>query len=105
MEGSTARPCSCVVGAAAWLCCAAANGGRKQASEAVDGFRRALKENGVIRVPVVVIGAGPYGLSLAAHLDARGIAFRIFGRPMAFWASIAAASPDRFLKSFCFGTT
>ena len=57
------------------------------------------------RVPVAVIGAGPYGLSLAAHLHARRIPFRIFGRPMAFWASIAAAAPGRFLKSFCFGTT
>jgi 2-polyprenyl-6-methoxyphenol hydroxylase-like FAD-dependent oxidoreductase len=28
---------------------------------------------------VVIVGAGPYGLSLAAHLRARGISFRIFG--------------------------
>lgn len=35
---------------------------------------------------VVVIGAGPYGLSLAAHLQARGLDFRIFGRPMGTWA-------------------
>ena len=34
---------------------------------------------------VAIIGAGPYGLSLAAHLRARGIDFRIFGRPMATW--------------------
>ena len=38
-------------------------------------------------VDVVVIGAGPYGLSLAAHLRARGIAFRIFGRVMDSWMS------------------
>jgi cation diffusion facilitator CzcD-associated flavoprotein CzcO len=30
---------------------------------------------------VIVIGAGPYGLSIAAHLSRRGIAFRIFGGP------------------------
>ena len=34
---------------------------------------------------VVIIGAGPYGLSLAAHLRARGVDFRIFGNPMGFW--------------------
>ncbi len=34
---------------------------------------------------VAIIGAGPYGLSLAAHLGARGVNFRIFGNPMEFW--------------------
>jgi len=33
----------------------------------------------------VIIGAGPYGLSVAAHLRHRGIPFRIFGRPMDSW--------------------
>src|SRR5450755_1269954 len=32
-----------------------------------------------------IIGAGPYGLSVAAHLRSRGIPFRIFGRPMDSW--------------------
>ena len=36
-------------------------------------------------VDVVVIGAGPYGLSVAAYLKARGVDFRIFGRPMETW--------------------
>jgi hypothetical protein len=31
---------------------------------------------------VAVIGAGPYGLSIAAHLRSRGVEFRIFGAPM-----------------------
>lgn len=35
---------------------------------------------------VAIIGAGPYGLSLGAHLRARGTSFRIFGDPMAFWS-------------------
>ena len=35
--------------------------------------------------PVVVIGAGPYGLSVAAHLRAAGIPTLVFGQPMAFW--------------------
>ncbi len=36
---------------------------------------------------VAVIGAGPYGLSAGAHLRAKGIATRVFGEPMEFWAS------------------
>jgi thioredoxin reductase len=36
---------------------------------------------------VAIIGAGPYGLSLAAHLRARGIDCRVFGRPMDTWAA------------------
>lgn len=35
---------------------------------------------------VAIIGAGPYGLSIAAHLRGRGIRFRIFGRAMDSWA-------------------
>lgn len=36
-------------------------------------------------IDVAVIGAGPYGLSLAAHLSARGVSHRIFGRPLETW--------------------
>jgi hypothetical protein len=36
-------------------------------------------------VDVAIIGAGPYGLSIAAHLKALGIGFRIFGSPMKTW--------------------
>jgi hypothetical protein len=36
--------------------------------------------------PVVVVGAGPYGLSVSAHLSARGVEHRVFGRPMSLWA-------------------
>ena len=36
-------------------------------------------------VDVIVIGAGPYGLSVAAHLKARGVEYRIFGKPMETW--------------------
>ncbi len=32
-----------------------------------------------------IFGAGPYGLSIAAHFRRRGIPFRIFGRPMDSW--------------------
>ena len=53
---------------------------------------------------VAIIGAGPYGLSVAAHLAAQNIEHRIFGRPMSFWSQIAAAGSERYLKSYCFGT-
>ena len=36
-------------------------------------------------IDVAIIGAGPYGLSIAAHLKARGVDFRIFGSPMQTW--------------------
>jgi thioredoxin reductase len=36
-------------------------------------------------VDTAIVGAGPYGLSLAAHLRASGVPFRIFGRPMETW--------------------
>ncbi|RSS80212.1 NAD(P)-binding domain-containing protein [Streptomyces sp. WAC06614] len=34
---------------------------------------------------LVVIGAGPYGLSVAAHAAAAGLDVRVLGRPMASW--------------------
>src|SRR5215831_17635190 len=37
------------------------------------------------RCDVAVIGAGPYGLAVAAHLRAAGLATRAFGHTMAFW--------------------
>jgi len=34
---------------------------------------------------VAVIGAGPYGLAVAAHLKAAGVETRVFGEPLEFW--------------------
>ena len=34
---------------------------------------------------VAIVGAGPYGLSVAAHLRAVGTGFRLFGLPMNLW--------------------
>lgn len=36
---------------------------------------------------VTIVGAGPYGLSAAAHLKAKGLGVRVFGEPMEFWAN------------------
>ena len=38
-------------------------------------------------IDVAIIGAGPYGLSLAAYLAKAGIEFRIFGKTMESWKS------------------
>jgi thioredoxin reductase len=48
-------------------------------------------------VDVAVIGAGPYGLSVAAHLAARGIDHRVFGEPMELWQK--NMPPGMHLKS------
>ena len=35
---------------------------------------------------VAIVGAGPYGLSAAAHLRTiKGLEVRVFGEPMSFW--------------------
>jgi len=49
------------------------------------------------RHPVAIIGAGPYGVSVAAHLQSAGIDFRIFGRPMYRW--LCQMPKGMFLKS------
>ena len=36
-------------------------------------------------VDVVVVGAGPYGLSTAAHLLGKGLQTVVFGRPLSLW--------------------
>jgi NADPH-dependent 2,4-dienoyl-CoA reductase/sulfur reductase-like enzyme len=45
---------------------------------------------------VAVVGAGPYGLSVSAHLTARGVPHRVLGRPMSLWAGMPRGM---FLKS------
>jgi len=68
-------------------------------------------------VDTAIIGAGPYGLSLAAHLAAAGMEFRIFGSPLASWrrhmpkgmqlksdgfaSNISSPDPASTLKSWC----
>ena len=48
-------------------------------------------------VDVAIVGAGPYGLSLAAHLRGAGVAYRQFGEPMRLWQE--AMPKGMFLKS------
>jgi FAD-dependent urate hydroxylase len=46
---------------------------------------------------LLVIGAGPYAYSAAAHARARGIRTRVVGRPMSFWREQMPA--DMYLRS------
>ena len=47
---------------------------------------------------VVIVGAGPYGLSAAVHLKTiRGLQVRAFGKPMTFWEQNMPAG--MFLRS------
>jgi FAD-dependent urate hydroxylase len=48
-------------------------------------------------VDVAIIGAGPYGLSLAAHLRGAGVRYRHFGVPMRLWRT--AMPQGMYLKS------
>jgi thioredoxin reductase len=52
---------------------------------------------------IAIIGAGPYGLSIAAHLRARGIEHRIIGDPMRFW--LGHMPKGMLLKSDGFAST
>lgn len=48
-------------------------------------------------VDVAVVGAGPYGLSIASHLRDAGVEHRIFGSPMRMWRT--QMPNGMFLKS------
>jgi thioredoxin reductase len=50
---------------------------------------------------VAIVGSGPNALSLAAHLRALGVDFRIFGPPMKFWRDMPRGIN---LKSFAYAT-
>src|SRR4051812_13285896 len=68
-------------------------------------------------VDVAVVGAGPYGLSVAANVVAAGRSVRIFGRPLQSWvqamptgmklksdgfaSNLSAPSPGSTLADFC----
>jgi len=69
------------------------------------------------RCDVAIVGAGPYGLSVAAHLRAAGVDTRVFGKPLGTWrahmpknmtlksdgfaSNLSAPSQDSTLKAWC----
>ncbi|NUL04367.1 FAD-dependent oxidoreductase [Streptomyces lunaelactis] len=62
-------------------------------------YRAAKEATGIRRDrdPVVIVGAGPYGLATAAWLSAAGVPLRIFGEPMQGWQT--HMPEGMFLKS------
>ena len=69
-----------------------------------------------MKIDVAIVGAGPYGLSLAAHLASRDVNHRVFGPAMETWQRMPVdmllksegfasnlSSPDPYysLKSYC----
>jgi FAD-dependent urate hydroxylase len=55
------------------------------------------------RVENIIVGAGPYGLSLAAHFRANGIEALVLGKPMSSWRSYMPAG--MVLKSEAFASS
>jgi thioredoxin reductase len=55
------------------------------------------------RVNAVIVGAGPYGLSISAHLRAQGVSHRVFGSPMNTWRE--HMPKGMFLKSDGFASS
>lgn len=69
---------------------------------------------------VAIVGAGPYGLSLAAHLRAAGLTVRCFGQPLHLWremmpkgmilksngfaSNLSSPDADHTLQAFCAAT-
>src|SRR5947208_3668422 len=51
---------------------------------------------------VVVVGAGPYGLSTAAHLQERGLNVAVFGMPLNLWREYMPQG--MFLRSYWWAT-
>src|SRR6204780_3697673 len=54
------------------------------------GKLRSNRMNIVVNRPdnscdVAIVGAGPYGLAVAAHLRAVNVSIRVFGEAMSFW--------------------
>jgi len=58
---------------------------------------------GAPSIPVTIIGAGPFGLSVAAYLRHYGLDFRIIGSPLSFWLNHMPAGMQ--LKSTGFSST
>ena len=66
-------------------------------------YHIASQEGSEMRFEVAIVGSGPYGLSIAAHLRGQNIPFRIFGPAMDTWRN--AMPSGMFLKSEGFASS
>lgn len=55
--------------------------------EQLSGDRKSNMSSRHADYDVIVVGAGPYGLSAGAHLKSKGLGVQVFGEPMEFWAT------------------
>src|SRR5690242_16311867 len=71
----------------------------------------------ITSIDIAIVGAGPYALSLAAHLAVRRVSHRAFGRPLETWrrhmpagmslksdgfaSSLSAPTPSATLGDYC----
>lgn len=67
-----------------------------QAKRSLRTLRNQVMQAVAPRQATAVIGAGPYGLSVAAHLMHARVPTRVFGMPMEFWRTMP---PQMHLKS------
>ncbi len=68
----------------------------------VSDREQAQKTVPVTQYDVVVVGAGPYGMTTAAHLRGRGLKVAIFGKPLELWRDHMPAG--LFLRSHWWAT-
>ena len=62
-----------------------------------DDRRRPIAKD--VRTPLLIVGAGPFGLAMAAEAQDRGVPHVLLGEPMSFWREHMPAG--MFLRSAC----
>jgi len=68
----------------------------------VSDIKKSQESTPVAQYDVVVVGAGPYGLSTAAHLLGRGLNVAVFGKTLKLWRE--HMPPGMFLRSHWWAT-
>ncbi len=68
----------------------------------VSDIEKVQQSLSVAQYDVVVVGAGPYGMSTAAHLLGRGLKVAVFGKPLELWRNYMPKG--MFLRSHWWAT-